>query len=80
MTRRTHPCLGCGHNDPNDTNPFRRPRRTRHKDGVCSGPGANDPDESFVPAPVGFTAHLRDAQEPRRAPDREPLLWDGDQA
>lgn len=34
MTRRTHPCIGCA-DAPGDT-PFNKPRRTRHKDRVCS--------------------------------------------
>lgn len=34
MTRRTHACLGCA-DAPGDT-PFNKPRRTRHKDQVCS--------------------------------------------
>lgn len=34
MTRRTHSCLGCA-DAPGDT-PFNKPRRTRHKDQVCS--------------------------------------------
>lgn len=34
MTRRTHACIGCA--DAPGTTPFNKPRRTRHKNQICS--------------------------------------------